>query len=131
MVRISTILAIAILGTAAVTISVFAQPSADDERRAAITLTRAINTAEYAVKGRDGKFVHLSELLDHPAMGRVKPDIVVNGATATHHGATIRLALSTDATQYQVAIVPGETCGWAAFSDERGLIYAGRVLDCK
>lgn len=108
-----------------------AQPSPDDQRRAAITLMRAINTAENAVKhGGAGKYVHLAELLEHPAMARVKSDIVIKGATATHQGATIRLALSTDATQYQVAVVPGETCGWAAFSDERGLIYAGKVLDC-
>jgi hypothetical protein len=122
-------MAMAILATAAVTGA--AQPSADDQRRAAITLMRAINTAEHAVKSRGGKFVHLAELLEHPAMGRVKPDIAVNGGVLTHQGATIRLALSTDGTQYQVSVVPGETCGWAAFSDERGLIYTGKVLDCK
>ena len=106
------------------------QPSPDDQRRSAIMLMRAINTAEHAVMSRSGKFVHLAELVEHPAMGRVKADIAVKGATATYQGATIRVALSTDATQYQVAVVPGETCGWAAFSDERGLIYTGKVLDC-
>ena len=107
------------------------QPSPDDQRRAAVTLMRAINTAENAAKhSGGGKFIHLAELVDHPAMARVKSDIVINGATATYHGATIRLALSSDATQYQVAVVPVETCGWAAFSDERGLIYTGKVLDC-
>jgi hypothetical protein len=50
----------------------------------------------------------LAELLEHPAMARVKSDIVIKGATATHQGATIRLALSTDATQYQVAVVPAK-----------------------
>lgn len=122
-------IAIAILGTVAVTIS--AQPSADDQRRAAITLMRAINTAENAVRQRTGKYVHLTELLEHPAMGRVKPDIAVDGSVATYQGTTIRLALSSDGKQYQVSVVPGETCGWAAFSDERGLIYTGKVLDCK
>ena len=111
-------------------ITIFAQP-ADEQRRTVITLMRAINTAEHAVRSRAGRFVHLAELLEHPAMGGLKADIAVNGSVATHRGATIRLALSTDATQYQVAIVPGETCDWAAFSDERGLIYTGKVLDCK
>jgi hypothetical protein len=107
------------------------QPSPDEERRAAITVLRAINTAENAVmRKNDGTFVALPELLNHPAMGRVRATIVVNGNTITHLGATIRLALSADARQYQVAVVPGNTCGWAAFSDERGLIYTGRVLDC-
>ena len=91
---------------------------------------RAINTAEYATKGRDGKFVHLAELLEHPSMGGVKPNITVSGGVVTHQGATVRLAVSSDGTQYQVSVVPGETCGWAAFSDERGLIYTGKVLDC-
>jgi hypothetical protein len=122
-------IAMAMLLTAAV--NVFAQPSADDERRAAITVLRAINTAENAVKSRNGKYVHLAELLEHPAMVRVKPNIAVNGGVVTHEGATVRLAVSTDGAQYQVSVVPGETCGWAAFSDERGLIYTGRVLDCK
>lgn len=107
-----------------------AQPSPDDQRRSAIMLMRAINTAANAVMSRSGNFVHLAELVEHPAMGRVKADIAVKGATATYQGATIRVALSTDATQYQVAVLPGETCGWAAFSDERGLIYTGKVLDC-
>ena len=126
--RVLTMLGFAI---ALATVGVAAtQPSPDDQRRASITLMRAINTAEHAVKTRAGKFVPLAELLEHPAMGRVKADISVNGAVATYQGATIRVALSTDATQYQVAVVPGETCGWAAFSDERGLIYTGKVLDC-
>ena len=126
--RVLTMLGFAIV-LAAVGVTA-TQPSPEDQRRAAITLMRAINTAEHAIKSRSGKFVHLAELLEHPAMGRVKSDIAVKGATATYLGATIRVALSTDATQYQVAVVPGETCGWAAFSDERGLIYTGKVLDC-
>jgi hypothetical protein len=32
--------------------------------------------------------------------------------------------------QYQAMVVPAETCGTATFSDERGLIYTGKVLDC-
>lgn len=106
------------------------QSSSDDQRRAVVALMRALNTAESAARATTGRFVPLADLLDHPAMGRVKADIAISNATATHQGATIRLALSTDATQYQVAVVPAETCGWAAFSDERGLIYTGKVLDC-
>lgn len=106
------------------------QPSADDERRAAITVLRAINTAQAGVKQRTGTYAHLIELLDHQAMARVKPNLAVNGSVVTHQGSTIRLAVSTDGGQYQVSVVPGNTCGWAAFSDERGLIYTGRILDC-
>jgi hypothetical protein len=129
MTRLLTMLGVSgILASAAVAAN---QPSADVDRRAAITVMRAINTAEHAIHSRNGAFVHLTELLEHPAMGRVKPNLAINGGVVTHQGATIRLALSSDGKQYQVSVVPGETCGWAAFSDERGLIYTGKVLDCK
>ena len=105
------------------------QSSPDDERRAAITALRAINTAENAVKGRGGKYVPLAELIDHPAMARVKPNFVANGNSYTHAGAEVRLALSADATQYVVTIVSSAPNYTAAFSDERGLIYTGKALE--
>ena len=127
MLRIWTILTL----VSALGATVLTQSGVDPERAAAITVMRAINTAENATSGRGGTYVHLTELLEHPAMARVKPTITVSDGVATHQGATIRLALSSDGKQYQVSIVPAKTCGWAAFSDERGLIYTGKVLDCK
>lgn len=114
--------------TPAITVST--QPEAEEQRRAVIRLMRTINTAENTARSLDGKYLHLAELLEHPSMGGVKPNITVSGGVVTHQGATVRLAVSSDGTQYQVSVVPGETCGWAAFSDERGLIYTGKVLDC-
>jgi hypothetical protein len=102
----------------------------DDDRRAAITVMRAINTAENAVRQTGGKYVELAALLDHRSMGGVKPNIAANGNLIFHKGAQLRLALSADASQYQVMVVPVDTCGVAVFSDERGLIYTGKVLDC-
>ena len=102
----------------------------DDDRRAAITVMRAINTAENAVRQTSGKYVELAALLDHRSMGGVKPNIAANGSLIFHKGAQLRLALSADASQYQVMVVPVDTCGVAVFSDERGLIYTGKVLDC-
>ena len=103
------------------------QPAAEDERRAAITLMRAINTGEAATAARTGgKYVALSELIEHAAMARVRPNITVNGNTFTHQGAQVRLALSADATQYIVTSV--SPTGVAAFTDERGVIYTGESL---
>jgi hypothetical protein len=106
------------------------QPAPADDQRAAITVMRAINTAENAVRQSGGKFVPLAQLVDHPMMARVKANIAVDGNTITHQGAQLRLALSADASGYQVMVVPASTCGTAVFSDERGLIYTGKVLDC-
>lgn len=106
------------------------QPSADEERRSAITVMRAINTAQNAIRQSSGRYLALDALIEHQAMGRVRPNIAVNGTTITHQGAQLRLALSADALQYLVTVVPAQTCGTAVFSDERGLIYTGKVLDC-
>jgi hypothetical protein len=105
------------------------QPSPDEERRAAITVLRAINTAEIAAKGTGGKYLPMSELLNHPAMGRVKANFAVEGNTYTHAGAGVRLALSADATQYVVTVVSAAPTYTAAFSDERGVIYTGKALE--
>lgn len=117
-----------LIAAALATVAVAArQPSADDERRAAITLMRAINTGENAVASKNGgKYVALSELIEHSAMTRVRPNITVNGNTFTHQGAQIRLALSADASQYIVTSV--SPSGVAAFTDERGVIYTGESL---
>ena len=111
-------LLLVLVGCAFATLSA-SQPSPDAERSAAITVMRAINTAENAVKQSGGKYVDLAALLNHQAMGRVKESL-----------GQVRLTLASDATGYQVMVVPAQTCGTAVFSDERGLIYTGKVLDC-
>jgi hypothetical protein len=102
---------------------------ADDERRAAIKVLRAINTAENAVKSKGGAYLPITELLNHPMMGGVKADFVVNGNTVTYAGSQLRLALSADATQYVVTVVWDAPSYTAAFTDERGLIYTGKALE--
>lgn len=125
---LATIFAIAFVFVGVVVASRF-QPSAEDERRDAITLMRAINTAEAATAGRsaDHKYAALAELIDHSAMARVRPDMAMSGSAVTYKGAQIRLALSADATQYIVTSVSAS--GIAAFTNERGIIYTGKALE--
>src|SRR5690349_14916458 len=108
------LLAVMIAGAAFTAGSHAASQSPDEERRAAITLLRAINTAEAAVN-RSGHYAALPELIEHGAMARVKPDIVVSGAAVTYHSAQVRLALSADAKQYVVTVVTGAPNYTAAF----------------
>lgn len=125
-----TILILSALSVALATAGIAAtQPAADDGRRDAITLLRAINTAEIAVKRTDGKYVPLTTLLDHRAMGGVKSNVSVNGNAVTYLGAEVRLALSGDAMQYVVTVVHGAPNYTAAFTDERGIIYTGKALE--
>jgi hypothetical protein len=105
------------------------QSSADDERRNAIRVLRAINTAENAIKSKGGAYVPLAELLNQPMMSGVKGDFAVNGNSVTYAGAQVRLALSADATQYVVTVVSGAPNYTAAFTDERGVIYTGKALE--
>lgn len=122
---LSMLLLVATLATVAVAAR---QPSAEDERRDAITLMRAINTAEAATAARstDHKYAALATLIDHSAMARVRPEIAVSGSGFTYKGAQIRLALSADATQYIATSV--SPSGVAAFTNERGVIYTGESL---
>ena len=113
------------LGTTALT-----QSSADPERRAGITVMRAINTAEAAARSQSGKYVDLADLINHRMMGGVRAEITTNGSDVFYQGRQLRLLLSPDGSQYQAMVVPVESCGYAIFSDERGMIYTGKVLDC-
>jgi len=111
-------------------IAIAAQAPTDPELRDAITVMRAINTAENAVRQTGGKYVPLVTLVDQAFMTRVRPNIVVNGDVVTYMDAQVRLVLPADALQYQVMVMPRQSCGAAVFSDERGVIYTGKGLGC-
>jgi hypothetical protein len=64
-------------------------------------------------------------------MDGVRAEITTNGSDVFYQGRQLRLVLSPDGLQYQAMVVPADSCGTAIFSDERGLIYTGKVLDCK
>lgn len=98
--------------------------------RPALTLMRAINTAENAVRQSSGTYISLAQLIDHPAMGRVKANVAINGHEITHEGRRVRLLLSPNAMQYQAMIVPSDACSTSLFSDESGLIYTAKGLGC-
>jgi hypothetical protein len=104
------------------------QPGPGGDRRAAITVLRAINTAENAVRSQSGKYIPLADLLGHGMMGGVKGNFAVDGNSFTYAGAQVRLALSADASQYVVTVVSGAPNYTAAFTDEQGVIYTGEAL---
>lgn len=125
-----TILITVLTATALTTSAATQQPPADPVRTG-ITVMRAINTAANAAKHESGKFPSLADLVNHAAMSRVRADIIVNGDALTHLGRPLRMTISPDGMHYQAMVVPTETCGTAVFSTEVGLIYTGKVLDCK
>jgi len=124
-----TILSMLLLAATVATVAVAArQSSEDDERRAAIKVLRAINTAENSARGKGGAYLPLAELLNHPMMGGVKADFAVSGNSFKYAGAEVRVALSADASQYVVTVISGAPNHTAAVTNERGLIYTGKVI---
>ena len=106
------------------------QQPADDGRRAGIVLMRTINTVENAIRSQTGKYVDLEQLVNHKMMASLRNDFTSNGTFTFYQGREVRLVVSPDGMRYHAMVVPVDSCGFAIFSDERGLIYTGKVLDC-
>lgn len=104
------------------------QEPAPYDAKAGVMLMRMINTAENA-EHRNGRYAALEQLLVHPMMTRVTQSVTFNGSEATYLGQMLRLVVSADGQRYQVALVPPSGVGIAFFTDERGLIYSGKVID--
>ena len=72
-------IAVALAGTALTA----TQPSQEDDRRAALRVMRSINTAENAARAKGGTYLSLIDLMTHPSMGGVAPDMKVAGTTVS------------------------------------------------
>ena len=110
-------------------VTAFTQP-ADDVTRADIRLMRSLNTAENMILQQSGKYMQLADLINHKTMGGVRPEITTNGTVVFFQGRQLRLMVSADGMHYQAMVVPVEGCGTAVFTDERGMIYTGKVIGC-
>ena len=124
--RISTIL----LLVGALGADVLTQTPADPDSREGVRLMRSLNTAENAIWQQSRKYMELAELINHKMMGGVRAEIETNGSVVFFQGRRLRLLVSPDGSQYQAMVLPVERCGTAVFTDERGLIYTGKVIGC-
>jgi hypothetical protein len=105
------------------------QPAAYDAK-AGLTLMRAINTAENAERAASGQYLPLERLVTSKMMARVSQAVTFNGDDATYMGQIVRVLVSADGQRYQVQLVPPSGCGVSFFTDERGLIFEGKVIGC-
>src|SRR6266849_5689637 len=120
--------------------------SADNEharRSVAINTLRAINTAEYAYKSRHGTFASWDVLIASEEFsgrgmhfaGQNEPQLAnVHFAKAPQSlpGWALRLNVTSDGKGYDVSLEDktDKTCGYAAITDERGLIRQSKTIDC-
>ncbi|MGC2698446.1 MAG: hypothetical protein WA738_21875 [Candidatus Angelobacter sp.] len=106
----------------------------------AVGTLRLVNTAEAYAHGSQGKFLPLAELVSTGALkhaGDMNSGFIalyneLSPAKGTEllSGYDFALLVSSDGSAYKMSMANKERCGQAFFTDERGLIYAGKVLDC-
>lgn len=119
--------------------------SGERERRSfAVNLVRAINAAEASHKKKQGVYVDWSTLIatgDFTETGtKWSPETYPTVAHALYGpgpeivpGWRLRLTLSNNGNSYDVLLedVTDPKCGYAAISDERGMVRHGRSVDCE
>jgi|HubBroStandDraft_1064217.scaffolds.fasta_scaffold24959_2 hypothetical protein len=124
-----------------------AQTSEADHARhsVAINLLRAINTAEVGYKMKHGSYLNWDMLLasEEFSAGKVITrlarydaqlvDAQFSGGSEILPGWSLRLTLSADGERYDVMLqdTTGKNCGYAAITDERGVIWQAKTIDCE
>jgi len=105
-----------------------AKPGISDEVRnqRALGMLRRINTMEAEAFGTKKAYVAADELL-HP-----DSDINVDSVSVTTPIRTLLFVISKDQKHYQVALLGNDrACEQDYFSNESGIIYAGKALGCE
>jgi len=118
--------------------------SAEHARRAmAIGLLRTINTAEVSYQQKNGSFATWQTLLSTEpklfdgfltvANRRGNPNLHFADLPEVLPGWNLRLNVHSDGRGFDVMLkdMTDEKCGYAALSDESGLIRQSKVIDCQ
>ncbi len=86
----------------------------------AIKLVRALNTAEFRYKTKHGAYATSDELA---ASDEFKVDL---------SGWSLRLDVTADGKAYDALLedTTDKSCGYAAVTDERGVIRQSKTIDC-
>jgi hypothetical protein len=119
------------------------QDSLKEKKNLAVNFVRLVNTAEMNYRhdeGRYGTFAYLvksSELQKvsarFPQFASVLQGINSQSESEPIAGLQFGLVLAGDGTKYKLSVREKQdkpACGFAFFSDESGLIFEGRVIDC-
>ena len=111
----------------------------------AISLLRAINTAEVTYKSSRGSYGTWEDLLASEEFGAsklvvwlAKSDPLLVDARFSNGpdilpGWSLRLNLTASGEGYDVMLqdTTGKPCGYAAITDERGVIWHSKTIDCE
>jgi hypothetical protein len=121
------------------------EPSDGDQAKhmMAISLLRAINTMEVTLRIENGRYATWNELLTSREFREDMAKCITEKAMplAGAHFATgpeilpgwsLRLNLTKDGAGYDLMLedTTDKTCGYAAVTDERGVIRQSKAIDC-
>ncbi len=98
--------------------------------RDGVQVLRKLNTAQATIaRGASGRYGNLDAVLrqDTTLSGSVTP---INDISASIKGYTLTLISAADGRGYRASLTSATPCALAFFTDEGGLIYTGRALDC-
>ncbi len=105
-----------------------AKPGISDEvhDQRALGMLRRINTMEAEAFGTKKAYVAADELLHQDS------DIKVDSVSVTTPDRTLLLVVSKDQKHYQASLLGNDkACAQDYFSNESGIIYAGKALGCE
>ena len=113
--------------------------STNHELRAkAVNAVRVINTAEYNYRHEKGRFGSWQELYASGAVTTVEKSrpqftgLSLSEAPEVIPGYRLDVVVAADGSTYSVALhrTENQDCGFSVFSDQRGIIYQGKAIDC-
>jgi hypothetical protein len=124
-------------------------PATHDQAMLAVTIIREINTAEVAFcREKDGKtdenmkFLTWDELINAPCFKQARSHFRGPNSAQVNEsfspgpeivpGLEFRLVISPDGKHYNLWLGQKRevNCGFAFYSDERGVIYEGKAIGC-
>jgi hypothetical protein len=114
-------------------------PAAKAGRTTAVNLVRLINTAEVEPQSQLGRYVSFAELVRSGALKRAAqhfPQLDFDRMNLQSErdvlpGWELRLVVAGDGHSYKLSLIEREgRCRLGFFSDEVGIIYHGKAIDC-
>src|SRR5579863_3873391 len=114
-------------------ISVSAQTPAPTSREKALQVARALGTAELDLFMSKHAYAPLAEAAREarrltPTMSPIVSLDFVSGTSGSY---LVSITTSSDAKHFQLSMTPSANdCSWSLFSNERGVIYFGKAIDC-
>jgi len=131
----------AILGSVCIALAAVAQSQTSNlSQTQAVELIRLVNTTETDVFMRTHQYAPIDSVLDHKFMKGSGIQVDQPGLTsATYKNYSLLVTVSPDYMHYVAELIPAqasgatasEACATAVFSNEKGIIYAGRALGCE